>query len=40
MNPTIDRIIHHARNREYMSGIERDKTRTKGSGEGFSCIMC
>lgn len=33
MNPTIDQVIHHARNREYMSGIERDKARTKTTGE-------
>ena len=25
-------VIHHARNREYMSGIERDKARTKATG--------
>lgn len=33
MNPTINQVIHHTRNREYMSGIERDKARTKGTGE-------
>lgn len=36
MNPTIDQVIHHARNREYMSGIERDKARTKTTGEVFT----
>ena len=36
MNPTIDHVIHHARNREYMSGIERDKARTKATGEVFT----
>ena len=36
MNPTIDQVIHHARNREYMSGIERDKARTKATGEVFT----
>lgn len=33
---TLDQVIHHARNREYMSGIERDKTRTKATGEVFT----
>ena len=36
MNPTINQVIHHARNREYMSGIERDKARTKATGEVFT----
>ena len=36
MTITVDRIIHHARNREYMSGIERDKARTKATGEVFT----
>ena len=36
MTPTIAQVIHHARNREYMSGIERDKDRIKGSGEVFT----
>lgn len=33
---TLDDIIHHSRNREYMSGIERDKTRTKQTAEVFT----
>lgn len=33
---TVNQVIHHARNREYMSGIERDKARIKGSGEVFT----
>lgn len=33
---TTDEVIHHARNREYMSGIERDKARTKATGEVFT----
>ena len=33
MTPTIAQVIHHARNRDYMSGIERDKARTKATGE-------
>ena len=36
MTPTIAQVIHHARNREYMSGIERDKARTKATGEVFT----
>ena len=36
MTITVDRIIHHARNRDYMSGIERDKARTKATGEVFT----
>ena len=36
MNPTINQVIHHARNRDYMSGIERDKARTKATGEVFT----
>jgi len=32
----LSNIIHHARNREYMSGIERDKLRIKSSGEVFT----
>lgn len=33
---TTDQVKRHARNREYMSGIERDKTRTKATGEVFT----
>ena len=33
---TISDVIHHARNREYMSGIERDKARTRATGEVFT----
>ena len=33
---TTDQVIHHARNREYMSGVERDKARIKASGEVFT----
>jgi len=29
-------IINHARNREYMSGVEREKTRVKATGEVFT----
>lgn len=33
---TVSQIIHHARNREYMSGIEREKSRVKATGEVFT----
>lgn len=33
---TLDQVIHHAHNREYMSGIERDKARTNSTGEVFT----
>ena len=39
MTPTIAQVIHHARNREYMSGIERDKARTKATGEGLEWLL-
>jgi len=29
-------IINHVRNREYMSGVERDKLRVKATGEVFT----
>lgn len=32
----IDQIISHARNRAYMSGVERDKNRVKATGEVFT----
>jgi type I restriction-modification system DNA methylase subunit len=32
----IEDIIKHAREREYMSGIERDKVRVKATGEVFT----
>lgn len=34
----IDKIISHIRDREYMSGIERDKIRIKSTGEIFTKI--
>lgn len=33
---TVSQVIHHARNREYMSGIEREKSRVKATGEVFT----
>jgi hypothetical protein len=36
LNLTLINIIHHARNREYMSGVERDKLRVKATGEVFT----
>ena len=32
----IDAVIEHTRNRAYMSGVERDKARTKATGEVFT----
>ena len=34
--PTLNDVINHARNREYMSGVERDKLRVKATGEVFT----
>lgn len=33
---TIEQIISYARERDYMSGVERDKNRTKATGEVFT----
>lgn len=32
----LSKVIDHLRNREYMSGIERDKSRVKSTGEVFT----
>jgi hypothetical protein len=32
----LQHIINHLRNREYMSGVERDKNRTRATGEVFT----
>jgi len=32
----LNNIIDHARNRDYMSGVEREKTRIKSTGEVFT----
>lgn len=32
----IEQIIEHTRNRQYMSGVERDKLRIKATGEVFT----
>ena len=32
----LEKIINHLREREYMSGVERDKTRVKATGEVFT----
>jgi hypothetical protein len=32
----LDQIIKHIRNREYMSGVDRDKARVKATGEIFT----
>ena len=36
INLTTTYVINHARNWEYMSGVERNKTRTRQSGEVFT----
>jgi type I restriction-modification system DNA methylase subunit len=36
LNPTVSDVIEHARNRTYMSGVERDKVRVKATGEVFT----
>jgi len=36
LNLTLSEAINHVRNREYMSGIERDKLRIKATGEIFT----
>jgi hypothetical protein len=33
---TLDQVISYSRNRDYMSGIERDKTRIKSTSEVFT----
>ena len=33
---TLEQAIKHLRDREYMSGVERDKARTKSTGEVFT----
>ena len=32
----LEKIINHLRERDYMSGVERDKTRVKATGEVFT----
>ena len=32
----INKIISHARDREYMSGVEREHSRVKATGEVFT----
>lgn len=36
MNQTLSKVIAHARDREYMSGVERDRARIKSTGECFT----
>jgi len=33
---TTEKIINHLRNRDYMSGVEREKSRVKSTGEIFT----
>lgn len=33
---TLNKIIDHVRNRDYMSGVDRDRNRVKATGEVFT----
>lgn len=35
-NTMLTKVIEHARNRDYMSGIERERSRVKSTGEVFT----
>lgn len=35
-NPTLNDIVRHVRDRDYMSGVERDRARVKATGEVFT----
>lgn len=34
--PTLSEVINHIRDRDYMSGVERDRSRVKATGEVFT----
>lgn len=36
LKPQLSKVIKHARERAYMSGVERDKLRIKATGEVFT----
>lgn len=36
LKPTLNKVVNHLRDREYMSGVERDKSRVKATGEVFT----
>jgi type I restriction-modification system DNA methylase subunit len=36
LKPTLSEVMAHIRNRDYMSGVERDRTRVKATGEIFT----
>jgi type I restriction-modification system DNA methylase subunit len=36
LKPTLSEVINHIRNRDYMSGVERDRNRVKSTGEVFT----
>lgn len=36
MLPSLSEVISHVRERQYMSGVERDKLRVKATGEVFT----
>lgn len=35
-NLTVSKVINHIRNRDYMSGVERGRSRVKATGEVFT----
>lgn len=36
LKPTLSEAINYIRNRDYMSGVERDRSRVKATGEVFT----
>lgn len=36
LKPTLSDVIKHIRDRDYMSGVERDRSRVKATGEVFT----
>jgi type I restriction-modification system DNA methylase subunit len=36
LKPTLSEVINHIRNRDYMSGVDRDRNRVKATGEVFT----
>lgn len=36
LRPMLNDMINHIRNRDYMSGVERDRSRVKATGEVFT----
>ena len=36
LKPALNEVINHIRDRDYMSGVERDRSRVKATGEVFT----